>query len=158
MPAWLQHAKKLKSILRRHGATHHDAEDLIQEAFLRLHEYLQGGAQVRQPHSFLTRTALNLAIDRNRARIRHPLETLEKAILIDISPTQEEAFEAQERLKAIARILDTKVSPRARDIYYLNRIEGYTHTEIAERMGLSVRTVEKDVARVLTHLWMESPP
>lgn len=155
MSAWFGHLKKLKSLLRRHGATYHDAEDLVQDAFLRLHEYLQSGAEVRQPHSFLTRTALNLAIDRNRSRSRHPTQTLENVELIDISASLEEEFDARQRLKAITQILDTKVSQRARTIYYLHRIEGYTHTEIAERMRLSVRTVEKEVARVLTQLWME---
>lgn len=152
------YAKNLRNLLRRRGESHHDAEDLVQEAFLRLHEYLRSGEEVRQPRSFLTRTALNLAIDHGRSRDRHPTETLENVVLIDLSSSPQEEFEARQRLNDITRILDTRVSRRARNIYYLHRLEGYTHTEIAERMQLSVRTVEKEVARVLTQLWMEAKP
>jgi len=61
------HLRRLKKLLRRGGATPEDAEDLVQEAVLRLHAYTHAGREVHDPESFVARTALNLAVDASRS-------------------------------------------------------------------------------------------
>lgn len=46
------------------------------------------------------------------------------------------------------RILDEKVSPTTREVFLLHRLEGFSHEEIAELQGISLRSVEKRIARV----------
>ena len=41
-------------------------------------------------------------------------------------------------------------SPRMRNVFYMSRIEGLTHNEIAERLGISVRSVERDLQHSVT--------
>jgi len=50
----------------RKGTSWEDAEDLVQEAVLRLHAYTHAGKTVLDEESFVQRTALNLAIDAHR--------------------------------------------------------------------------------------------
>jgi RNA polymerase sigma-70 factor (ECF subfamily) len=143
---------------RRRGRSQEDAEDLIQEAFLRLHEYCQN-AQVRDEEAFLVRTVSNLAIDAyRRKRIRslasETLEELERgAGLPDSSPGPERICAAQQRLEKISAILSA-VSQRTCDIFLAQRA-GYSYDEIATDLGISQRTVQKHMARAM-FLLMES--
>src|SRR5688572_20972104 len=84
--------RRLQSMLRRRGSQRADAEDLVQEAFLRLQQYCNEGNEVRFPDAFLTRTALNLAANARDARRshRHVAETVEELPIVDLSPTPDE--------------------------------------------------------------------
>ena len=66
-----QYFRKLQRILVRQGRTREDAEDLIQQAFLKLQEYCERGGNVRQPEGFLVRTVLRLAINARRDEHRN---------------------------------------------------------------------------------------
>lgn len=160
MNTWQRQVRRLKEVLRNRGQTREDAEDLVQEAFLRLHTFLADGHEVRQPEGFLVRTALNLAVDarrRNAREHRHQFvqETVEELQLVDLSPSPEEIFSAEKRLMQMRAVLDAKVSPKTREVFFLHRLEGFTHEEIAERMSMSLRSVEKHIARAITVVWME---
>jgi DNA-directed RNA polymerase specialized sigma24 family protein len=63
----------VRNCLRRRGRTREDAEDLVQEAFLRLELYCREGHQVLQPEAFLMRTALNLSVSHHRREQRSPI-------------------------------------------------------------------------------------
>jgi RNA polymerase sigma factor (sigma-70 family) len=160
MSVWLRQARRLKSLLRRRGSSREEAEDLVQEAFLRLHVFMTGGNEVQKPEAFLARTALNLAVDASRRdhrdrRSQFETETVEELQLLDLGPTPEEILTSEQRLSAMRRVLDVKVGAKTREIFFLHRLEGFTHDEIAERMQMSVRTVEKHIARAITLMWME---
>jgi len=58
----LVHFARLMKVCRRRGRSHEEAEDLIQEAFLRLHKYCRD-SQVRDQEAFPCRTVSNLAIN-----------------------------------------------------------------------------------------------
>jgi len=155
-----QQVRKLISLLRRRGQGREDAEDLVQEAFLRLHTFLADGQRVHQTEGFLVRTVLNLAVDARRRSRRDRRdsfvsEALEDLPLVDLAPGPEEIFSAQRRLLQMKAALDEKVSATTRDVFFLHRLEGFTHEEIAERLNISERSVERHIARAITVVWME---
>ena len=45
-----------------------------------------------------------------------------------------------------------KLPPLCRDAFLLNRVEGLTHAEIAGRLGVSERTIDRFMVRAWTHL------
>lgn len=160
MATWPAQFRKLKQLLRRRGQSAEDAEDLVQEAFLRLQTFLNEGHDVQRPEAFLVRTALNLAVDASRrARREHrdqfEPESIEELSLVDLSPSPEEMFSAEKRLIQIGQVLDSKVSVQTREVFFLHRLEGFTHDEIAARLGINVRAVETHIARAVTVIWME---
>ena len=65
MPRLSARFARLMQVCRRRGRSQEEAEDLIQEAFLRLHEYCRK-TEVRDEEGFLTRTVSNLAINEYR--------------------------------------------------------------------------------------------
>lgn len=57
----------------------------------------------------------------------------------------------RERLHNIQRILDC-LPPRCREVFWLFRVEGYSQQEIAQRLGVSLKAIEYQVARALVDL------
>ena len=146
---------RLRRLLRRHGRSAEDAEDLIQEAFLRLMEYCRR-EEVRNEAGFLQRTVVNLSISRYRAECRHPAagqpveELAEILPLVAATPAPDEVLAAEQRLNEVTKVLEA-VSPRTRDIYLAHRA-GYSYDELAATYGVSVSTIEKSVARAIVAL------
>ena len=142
----------LMKVCRRRGRSQEDAEDLIQEAFLRLHEYCRK-AEVRDEEAFLTRTVSNLAISQYRREkiVSFAQETVEEleqtAGLSDSYPGPERICAAQQRLDEITRTLGA-VSDRTCQIFLAQRA-GYSYEEIAADLGISHRTVQKHIARAM---------
>jgi RNA polymerase sigma factor (sigma-70 family) len=150
------HLNYLKRVLRRRGRTCEEAEDLVQEAFVRMQVYCQQGGTVRQPEAFLARTVLNLAVDvrRRDRRDLYEKQSVEDLYLIDLSPAPDEVFAAEERLLKIRRTLEA-LSERTQAAFFLHRLEGFSYAEIAQRLGVSVSAVEKHIANAVAVLAME---
>lgn len=148
---------KVRRVLRRRGRSLDEADDLIQEAFLRLQVYCRDH-EVRNTGGFLLRTALNLALDRKRrARVASVVpESLEELSLVDPSPLPDEVYAGRERLLRMRAGLEA-MTPRRREVFILNRIEGYSFPQIAERLGITLSAVEKHAAKAILFLtdWMD---
>ncbi len=150
-------AAKIRRALRRRGRSLDEADDLIQEAFLRLHVYCRDHA-VRNAGGFLYRTALNLSFDRRRRdRVAAIVPgALEELPLVDPCPPPDEVCAGQERLQRMRAGLEA-MSPRRGEVFILNRIQGYSFPQIAERLGISLSMVEKHAAKAILFLtdWMD---
>jgi RNA polymerase sigma factor (sigma-70 family) len=144
----------MRRILLRRGRTREEAEDLIQEAFLRMQEYCKKGGKVHQPEGFLVRTVLRLAINARRDEHRDlysDRESEEIALVLDTSPTPDEVLAADECLERMRLALDA-VNRRTRDILFLHRLDGLSYAQIAQQTGLSISSIEKHIASALAIL------
>jgi RNA polymerase sigma-70 factor (ECF subfamily) len=148
---------KLRRLLRSRGRSVDDADDLIQEAFLRLQLYCRDHT-VERKEAFLVRTALNLSTDQARQEHRAPLHhgLLDKLQLADPKPTPDEVYAGERRLLHWKRGLDA-LSPRRREVFLLNRVDGYSFTQIAQRLNITLSMVEKHAAKAVLFLteWMD---
>jgi RNA polymerase sigma factor (sigma-70 family) len=135
------------------GRSREDAEDLIQEAFLRLQEHIGQGCGVVNEERFLKRTVENLSIDDYRAAQRHPhvnmtTEELEENLQTRDSGTRlDDALHSERRLEKVMEVLDA-VDVRMRQIFVAHRA-GHTHKEIAAEFAISRSSVGKQIARAL---------
>jgi RNA polymerase sigma-70 factor (ECF subfamily) len=146
--------RHMRKILLGRGWTYEEAEDLMQEAFLRMQEYCERGGQVRQPQGFLVRTVLRLAINARRDEHRNlysDLQSEDLTLILDTSPTPDEVLAAEECLESMRVALDA-VSRRTRDILFMHRLDGLSYAQIAQRAGLSISAVEKHIASALAIL------
>ena len=82
---------------------------------------------------------------------KQPVEDLN---LVDLSPTPDQVFEAEQRLLRMKAILE-RLGDRTQEIFFMNRLQGYNHAEIAGRLNVCKSTVEKHLARALTVVTME---
>ena len=141
-------------LLLRRGRTREEAEDLIQDAFLKMQEYCERGGQVRQPEGFLVRTVLRLAANARRDAHRNlyceePVENL--TLIVDTTPTPDEVLAGDQCLERMRDALDA-VSRRTRDVFFMQRLDGLSYAQIAQRLGVSISAVEKHIASALAIL------
>jgi len=152
---WLpQYFRRLQALLLRRGRTRQDAEDLIQEAFLRMQEYCERGGTVEKPEHFLVRTVLRLAINARRDEHRElyvDQDVDELTLLIDTNPSPDEVLAADECLKGMEHALQA-VSQRTRDIFFMHRVDGLSYAQIARQKRMSISAIEKHIARALAAL------
>ena len=76
---------------------------------------------------------------------------------IDPNPPPDVVCAAQERLQHMRSGL-ANLSPRQREVFLLNRVEGYSFAQIAQQLGLSMSMVEKHAAKAVLAMtnWMEA--
>ena len=148
---------KLRRLLYSRGQSGDDTDDLIQEAFLRLQQYTHEHT-VKHREAFLVRTVLNLLADRRkRSRVAVVVPgALEMLPLVDPSPSPDVVLEGENRLRHFKAGL-RQLSPRRREVFILNRIEGYSFAQIAQKLGITVSMAEKHAARAMLSLgdWMD---
>lgn len=114
------------------------AEDLVQEAFMKLHAQF---AQVREPKKWLYRTVHNLSANHHRrARRIVPIEPASEETpqieLIDPTPLPGEAMTRSEGIKLVRVSLDN-LDDRSREVVRLKFDEELSYQEIGRRTGLS---------------------
>lgn len=153
---WKLTFSRVKAALRRRGRTLHEAEDLAQEAWLRVSSHLDGRT-VPNPEAYLIRTAINLSIDDHRARsTRGNHAVLDEVVVADAAPGVEEQLLGKERLDRMWLCLE-RMPERTREIFLAHRVADRTYADIGREFGISESVVGKHVARATTLLacWME---
>lgn len=132
---------------------HSEAEDLTQEVLLRV---AQRGAAIdaTRPDAYVFQIAANLLRDRGR---RHQVRAAYQAGLgaTEANWVEERdpdrVLQAKESLTTVLAALK-QLPERTRTIFVLFRLENMKQREIADMLGISVRTVEQHVVRASVHL------
>jgi len=117
------------------------AEDIVQEAFMRLHAQF---AEVREPRRWLYRTVHNMALNQRRASekllsLDLPSQegTMPAAETVDPQPLPDEQIARWEGIGLVRLGLET-LDDRSREVVRLKFHEGLSYKEISERTGLTV--------------------
>ncbi len=128
------------------------ASETLHETWLRLHRQGEAGS-VHSPAAFLMRIAANIAKDRQRAERRRARRSEIDAALEIADPAPGPAQEAQARLDLkMAERAIMELPVRTRAILIASRLEGVSHQAIADRLGISRRTVLYELNRAVAHL------
>jgi len=137
-----------------------EAEEIVQEIYLRLD---RAARPVGDAIGYLHRIGLNLVVDRARERERRAARDKDWTDsnttrlgddYIDEQPSPYAQAAAKERAERIARAL-ASLPPGAARVFRMHRIEGMSHSEVAGRLGISRKGVEKHMATALRHLAKE---
>lgn len=131
-----------------------DADDLVQETFLRAHNYLCRGKEIRDPLSFLFVTMRNIV---NDAYHKKKITVVDTALDIDDMSTDKDVSSVERQvisereLESLCIAID-RLPERMRYAFVLRKIYGYSCREIADRLGRSVNTVREQVAQAFKKL------
>lgn len=136
---------ELKKRLTRHLGSAELAGDALQDTWLRLE---RGGdlAQVRSPDTFLFRVAVNIARDNQRSENRI-VSTSDAQVLLGIADEAPDA-ERDAQVRSDWRVLMAvmaELPPRQKAILLAARVDGLGRGEIAQRYGVSVRYVHREL-------------
>jgi RNA polymerase sigma-70 factor, ECF subfamily len=133
---------RLVSLLRRMLGDSGRAEEIANEAFLKLHTtVLPPTARANVP-GWLYRTAMNMGIDDLRARNRHSPMAREASQAVSASSQPENGLQAVLRAETQLRVRQTlsRIKPDWAQILFL-RASGYSYKEIASHLEISSSSV-----------------
>ena len=144
----LIHEEALVAYLRRCWPHRDEVHDLRQEIYVRVYE-AAGKSRPTLPKSFLFTTARHLMTDRVRRSRVVSIETMGDLeptnVLVDeVSP--ERWCGGRQVLKRLSEAFD-RLPDRCREVVWLRRVEELPQKEVAQRMGISEKTVEKHMAK-----------
>jgi RNA polymerase sigma-70 factor (ECF subfamily) len=156
--AFAENRPKLLRLITARLRNAHDAEDVMQDMWLRLCGVQSG--PVANPLAYLHRMALNLANDLVRERSRRVrrdsgwTETTvseTNGMAFDPAPDAERVAAGRQELGTL--LADIQAMPeRMRQVFRRHRIDGASHGEIAAEMAISRSAVEKHMAAAMRHL------
>jgi len=148
---WLAHYSELIGAWRSAGQGKENGEDAMHDTVLGMLK--NGVGAIDSPRAYMTRGTSNRLVSQHR-----------HANVLDITPLDELAevehpvtagadanAQYQQLAEALAAALE-ELPLKCRQVYIKHRLEGWTHTEIAEEMGLSRSMVEKHMTRALRHV------
>jgi RNA polymerase sigma factor (sigma-70 family) len=143
---------ELLAYLRRRLGDRETAADLTQEALLRMLKYREA-PEIEDRRAMLFRIANNLVLEYRRARYRHHAAqhvTLDDAGPLRMDQASVEAIaDARQTLDRLLTHTITGLPPKCRLAFMLNRFDGLTYPQVAARMHISVKMVEKHITRAL---------
>jgi RNA polymerase sigma-70 factor (ECF subfamily) len=130
-----------------------EADDIVQEVFVRIWESRHKLEDYKLLNSYIFTIAYNNSIDLIRKRINNTryLEHLKNSAVINITPNVVSQIEFNE-LNIQVEELIANLPERQKQVYLLHREESLTYHEIAERLGISKNTVENHMVKALKYL------
>lgn len=142
----------LVRVLSRQTRNPDDAHDLVQDVFFRLARLGGQGSVLERPQAYLRRIASNLLKDRAKSAARQSAAlhvVADEEMLPGIDPHR--ILESRDMLRRLEAAI-MRLRPKTREVFMAHRMEGLTYAEIADRTGLSVKGVEKQMSKALVQL------
>jgi RNA polymerase sigma-70 factor (ECF subfamily) len=135
-----RHQQRAYLVARAIVTVHEDAEDAVQEGFVRAWQALDRFDTSQSFGAWLNRIVANAALDITRRRKVRTTEELSDALR---SPFRDPAQDAELKSRLAAAL--AQLPERARSVIVLHDIEGFTHLEIGEMLGIPGGTARSDL-------------
>jgi RNA polymerase sigma-70 factor, ECF subfamily len=146
----------LFSIAYRMVGSVSEAEDLVQEAFLRIHRAETDGTEVRSPKAYLTAVVTRLSIDHLKsARVRREQyvgQWLPEPLLTDPAPDAAAQAETADSLSMAFLVLLEALTPVERAVFLLREVFDYEYSEIAKIVDRSADNCRQLYVRARRHV------
>lgn len=126
-----------------------DAENILQDVFLKLwlnRNNIEKGSSVRY-YIFSIAYNSSITIIRERMKESRFFETLKRIQNIELDPVNLE-LEYKEMEGRLNEIIES-LPARQKEVYILHKVEGLKYSEIAEKLNISVNTIENHMSRAL---------
>jgi RNA polymerase sigma-70 factor (ECF subfamily) len=141
----------LRSLARK--TSRDEARDIVQEMFCRMARLgAGGGLRLERPQAYLSRMAANLLRDEGRRASRHMTGNhvpVDDSLAAGVD--QQRLLESRDMLTRVEAAM-LKLRPRTREIFMAHRIDGLSYAEIAERTGITVKGVEKQMSKAIAKI------
>jgi RNA polymerase sigma-70 factor (TIGR02957 family) len=138
-----------------------DAEDVVQEGFLRLHRAREGGERIESPRAYLSTVVSRLALDHLRsARVRRETyvgEWLPEPLVASADDDPARRAELADSLSLAFLVLLESLSPEQRAAYLLHDVFDEPYDRIAEIVGTSEQNARQLATRARRHVQERRP-
>jgi RNA polymerase sigma-70 factor (TIGR02957 family) len=133
-----------------------EAEDVVQEGFLRLHRAREGGERIESPRAYLSTVVSRLSLDHLRsARVRRELyvgEWLPEPLVASADDDPARRAEMADSLSLAFLVLLESLSPEQRAAFLLREVFDEPYERIAEIIGTSAQNARQLATRARRHV------
>jgi RNA polymerase sigma factor (sigma-70 family) len=133
-----------------------EAEDVVQEALLRVHQTLEGGESIASPRAFIatitTRLAINELQSARARRERYVGDWLPEPIITDGRDDPADQVEMVDSLSVALLVLLESLTPEQRAVLLLHDVFDYGYPEVAEIVGKREDNVRQLATRARRHV------
>ena len=144
-----QLAPKMYGICLRFALIREDADDILQDGFIRVFKHIKDFRGEGSLEGWVRRTIVNTAINYYKKKIK-------QGIKIDLEYVKGKVKEANNIVEKMAAdellVLISELPPGYRMVFNLNVIEGYTHKEIGKMLEISENTSKSQLSRARASL------
>ena len=120
------------------------AEDMVQEAFMNTWERLEGGLEISNFKAFMYRSVRNECLSY--------LSSLKEKVGEEFIPEAgEDEIDTSFRDARIWKAID-ELPEKCREIFLMSKRDGYSNEEIADELGISIKTVKNQMTKAFTRL------
>lgn len=137
-----------------------EAEDIVQEGFLRLHQTLESGQQLESPRAFLATVVTRLCIDElrsARSRRERTVDSMPEPLVSEQLGDPAGQAEVADSLSLAFLVLLESLSPEQRAAFLLREVFDYPYDQIAAIVGTSEDYARQLVARGRKHVESRRP-
>jgi len=144
-----QLAPKMYGICLRSALINEDADDILQDGFIRVFRHIKDFREEGSLEGWVRRTIVNTAINYYKKKIKQGINTDLEIVKGKVKEknTIVEKMSCDELL-----VLISELPPGYRMVFNLNVIEGYTHKEIGEILDISENTSKSQLSRARASL------
>ncbi len=147
--------KRLYSFLFDLLKSKEDAEEIVQEAFIKIWENRENFLEDYPFEPLLFRIARNTSLNYSRKRVNRAVFEKNFSFSSDLSAgSADEYILLQETQNIIDAILNG-LPPKRKEIFLLQKVEGLSRQEIAEKLGISVITVDHQLFKANRYMLEE---
>lgn len=146
----------LKRFLLGRLRNEQDAEDVLQECFIKFGNYKPEKC-LTNPEGLLFKIAYTLSIDairkkksdsaRENSWVKENITYISGEPVVDMPPL-DRSLDARRNIKKILALLK-ELPPKCRHVFVLHKFDGLSHAQVAEQVGISKSMVEKYMIRAL---------
>ena len=149
---FMKYGKKLYNFSRKNNLSHEDAEGIVQEVFAKIWETRNGLDENLSLNAYILTIAQNLIFNKARKQVnRRVYEEYFKIYTPHKTNNNEEQIFYNELEGIILKFVD-KLAPRTMQVFKLNRMDGFSNQEIAEKLNVSKKTVENQMNSALKQI------
>ncbi len=144
--------KNLYAYLFRLLNSKEDAEEIVQETFIKIWEKRKDFIEGYSFDAFLFKIAKNSFISLTRKKVNHNVFEKHPEIYSEIDPNNSENYIIYKETKEIIDSIINGLPPKRKEIFRLRKIENLSRNEIAEKLGISVVTVDNQIMKANTYM------
>ncbi len=124
-----------------------DTEEIIQETFLRIWEIREQIWEDYPFDSLLFRIAKNSSLNYSRKKINRAVFEKDFGFFSDLSDYSADQYILSKEIQTIIETILNGLSAKRKEIFLLQKIEGLSRQEIAEKLNISVITVDHQLSK-----------
>ncbi|MDG1262509.1 MAG: RNA polymerase sigma factor [Flavobacteriales bacterium] len=150
---YARYSKMLYGTCLRYTRNSFDAEDVLQEGFVKIFKNIGMYSQDKPFEGWIRKIMINTAITHYRKHLKHAYHddvTESHDLSADLGPDQHCDYTKEELMAAI-----NKLPSGYKMVFNMYVIEGYKHKEIADALSIDINTSKSQLSRAKKHLQRE---